>query len=208
MPKADVVNRERQVIGQIDLSEEVFGKKYRPALIHQVVVGYLANQRQGTHSTKTRVEVSGGGKKPFKQKGTGRARQGSIRSPLMRGGGIVFGPKPRDYRTHTPRNMRREAVRSVLSQRLKEGQITLVDEFRIDQPKTRLVAQILKNLQLSGKVLLVLEDYRPDILRAAANIPGLKVTHAGILNTYELSRADNLLVTQAAARKLEEMYQS
>ncbi len=207
MPKAEVVNRECQVVGQLDLSERVFGAPFRPALIHQVIVGYLANQRQGNASTKNRSAVRGGGAKPWRQKGTGRARAGTIRSPLWRGGGVVFGPTPRSYRVHLPKKMRREALRSVLSRKLKDGEIRILDDFQLEQPKTRLVAQLLSDLQLQGKVLLVLEEHRPDVLRAARNIPDLLVTNVAMLNAYDLAAAGVLLLTQAAASRIEERYQ-
>jgi len=208
MPKAEVINRERQVIRQLDLSERVFGAPFRKALIHQVVVGYLANQRQGNASTKGRSEVRGGGRKPWRQKGTGRARAGTIRSPLWRGGGVVFGPKPRSYRVKLTRKMRREAVRSVLSRKLLDGELVLLDAIQIDEPKTRLVAQLIRDLQLEGKVLVVLEGHRPDVLRAVRNLAGVYVTHVDMLNAYDLAAADQLLLTQAAAEKIEERYQS
>lgn len=208
MPKADVINREGKVTSQLELSEQVFGAPYRPALIHQVVVGYLANQRQGNASTKTRTEVRGGGRKPFRQKGTGRARQGTSRSPLMRGGGVTFGPKPRSYRVKLPRKIRRAALCSVLSKRLGDGEILFVDQFGIEEPKTRQVAQLLRDFQLEGerKVLLVLDDHDPQVLRAGKNIPGLFITNVGMLNAHDLTMVDRLVLTEAAAKKLQEAY--
>jgi large subunit ribosomal protein L4 len=208
MPKAEIVNRERQVVGQLDLSERVFGAPFRPALIHQVIVGYQANQRQGNACTKGRSDVQGGGRKPWRQKGTGRARAGTIRSPLWRGGGTVFGPLPRSYRVHLPKKMRREALRSVLSRKLKDGEVLIVDEIQLEQPKTRLVARLLGNLELEGKVLLILDEHRPDVLRAARNIPNLFVTYVEMLNAYDVTAVEHLLLTQAAANKIEERYQS
>ena len=208
MPKAEVINRQRQVVEQLNLSDRVFGASFRPGLIHQVVVGYLANQRQGNASTKNRSAVRGGGAKPWRQKGTGRARAGTIRSPLWRGGGVVFGPTPRSYRTHSPKKMRREAVRSVLSRKLKDGEMLILDDIQLEQPKTRLVAQLLQDLQLKGKVLLVVDRHRPDILRAARNIPDLFVTNVEMLNACDLALAEQLLLTQAATARIEERYQS
>lgn len=211
MPKAEVINRQRQVVEQLELSERVFGAPFRRALVHQVIVGYLANQRQGNASTKNRSAVRGGGAKPWRQKGTGRARAGTIRSPLWRGGGIVFGPTPRSYRVRLPKKMRREAVRSVLSRKLKDGEVVILDDFQLEQPKTRLVAQLLSDLQLDtaeGKVLLVLAEHQPDVLRAARNIPGLYVTNVEMLNAYDLAACERLLLTRGAASRIEERYRS
>lgn len=208
MPKADVINQDKQVVGQLDLNDRVFGAPFRPALIHQVVVGYLANQRQGTASTKTRAEVQGGGRKPWRQKGTGRARVGTIRSPLWRGGGIIFGPKPRSYRTRLPQKMRRQAVCSVLSRKLEDGELLIIDNIQIQEPRTRLMAQLLGNLDLNGKILIVLDQHQPDVLRAARNLPNVFVTNVDMLNAYDLAVAEQLLITQSAATKIEERYQS
>lgn len=211
MPKAEVINRQRQVVEQLELSERVFGAPFRRALVHQVIVGYLANQRQGNASTKNRSAVRGGGAKPWRQKGTGRARAGTIRSPLWRGGGIVFGPTPRSYRVRLPKKMRREAVRSVLSRKLKDGEVVILDDFQLEQPKTRLVAQLLSDLQLDtaeSKVLLVLAEHQPDVLRAARNIPGLFVTNVEMLNAYDLAACERLLLTRGAASRIEERYRS
>jgi len=208
MPKAEVINRERGVVGQLDLSERVFGAPFRPALIHQVVVGYLANQRQGNAATKNRSAVRGGGKKPWRQKGTGRARAGTIRSPIWRGGGTVFGPSPRSYRVRLSKKMRREALRSVLSRKFKDGEVLILDEVQVAEPKTRLMARLMGDLQLEGKVLLVLAEHRPDVLRAARNIPDLFVTNVEMLNAYDLAAAEQLLLTRAAASRIEERYQS
>lgn len=208
MPKAEVINRERQVVSELDLSERVFGAPFRPALIHQVVVGYLANQRQGNACTKNRALVSGGGKKPWRQKGTGRARVGSIRSPLWRGGGTVFGPSPRLYRATLPKKMRREAVRSTLSRKLQDGEVVFLDSLQLAEPKTRLVAQILKGLELDGRILFILDGPQPEILRAARNLPNVWVTNVEMLNAYDLAVADRLVITRAAADRIEEVYQS
>lgn len=211
MPKAEVINRQRQVVEQLELSERVFGAPFRRALVHQVIVGYLANQRQGNASTKNRSAVRGGGAKPWRQKGTGRARAGTNRSPLWRGGGTVFGPGPRSYRVRLPKKMRREAVRSVLSRKLKDGEVLILDDFQLEAPKTRLVAQLLSDLQLDAresKVLLVLAEHRPDVLQAARNIPGLFVTNVEMLNAYDLAASERLLLTQAATTRIEERYQS
>jgi large subunit ribosomal protein L4 len=206
MPKAELVNRERQVVGQLELSDRVFGAPFRPWLIHQVVIGFQANQRQGNAATKNRSIVTGGGRKPWRQKGTGRARVGSSRNPVWRGGGTVFGPSPRSYRQALPHKMRHAAIRSVLSRKLQDGEILFLDRLQIEQPKTRLVAQLLRSLQLGGKVLVVLDRHQPDVLQAARNIPGLFVTYVDMLNAYDLTAAQSLLVTQAAVEKIEERY--
>jgi large subunit ribosomal protein L4 len=206
MPKAEVIDRNRKVVKEVELSDRVFGAPFSKALVHQVVVGYLANQRQGTSNTKGRSEVRGGGRKPYRQKGTGRARAGTIRSPLWRGGGVTFGPKPRSYRVSLPKKMRRQAVRSVLSQKMVDGEVTILDQLQIEQPKTKLVAELLKALELDGRLLLVLEEHQPEVLRAARNIPGVYVTNVSMLNAYDLAASERLLLTEGATMKIEEMF--
>jgi large subunit ribosomal protein L4 len=208
MPQAEIVDQEKKVVGQIDLSDRVFAAPYRPSLIHQVVVGFQANQRQGTASVKNRSAVRGGGRKPWRQKGTGRARAGTIRSPLWKGGGIIFGPQPRSYRQRLPKKMRREAIRSVLSRKLQDGELLILNQLEIAEPKTRLMAGVLQNLELNGKTLLVLDQHTPDVLRAARNIPGVFVTNVDMLNAYDLTASEKVLLTQSAAEKIEEIYQS
>jgi len=208
MPQAEIVDQEKKVVGQIDLSDRVFAAPYRPSLIHQVVVGFQANQRQGTASVKNRSAVRGGGRKPWRQKGTGRARAGTIRSPLWKGGGIIFGPQPRSYRQRLPKKMRREAIRSVLSRKLQDGELLILNQLEIAEPKTRLMAGVLQNLELDGKTLLVLDQHTPDVLRAARNIPGVFVTNVDMLNAYDLTASEKVLLTQSAAEKIEEIYQS
>ena len=198
-----VFNLEGQEVGKITLSDEVFGAEYNEALIHQAVVTYLANQRQGTKSTLTRSEVAGGGKKPWKQKGTGRARQGSIRSPQWVHGGVVFAPKPRDFSKKMNDRMRRGAFVSALSTMLKEKAIVVVDNMDIE-PKTKAAVKALDALKLSRRVTVVTDGVNENALRAFSNLPEAQVTTADILNTYDLVVSNYLLVTKDAIKKIEE----
>jgi len=192
-----------QANGEIELSDEVFGAPEKPALVHQVVVAYLANQRQGTSATKTRGEVRGGGKKPWRQKGTGRARHGSIRSPIWRGGGHTFAKVPREFRHHTPVRMRRAALASVLSSRAQSDQIRIIADLAWDEYSTKAVANLLKIQGLDGKKVLILVDrYLPKLYVSARNIPGVTVQEARNLNAYAVLWHDVILATKAAIEQL------
>jgi large subunit ribosomal protein L4 len=187
-----------------EVNDRVFGAPANMALVHQVVVAYLANQRQGTVSTLTRGEVSGGGKKPYRQKGTGRARQGSTRAPHWTGGGVVFGPKPREWRQRIPQKMRQGALRCALSDKLRQDRIRVVDSFGITAPETKRMAAILNALALQRKVLLVLDQKDEAVLQSARNLPEVQLVPASILNTYDVLNAHWILTTEAAIRVLEE----
>jgi large subunit ribosomal protein L4 len=172
-------------------------------VIHQVVVNYLANQRQGTHSTKTRAEVSGGGKKPWRQKHTGRARQGSIRAPHWVGGGIVFGPKPRDYSYDVPRELKKVALREAIEGKIADKELLIIDNLRIERPKTKEMVSILKNLSINGTVLIVIPEKDQNLLLSSRNIPGVTVRRASDVNVYDIVAHDRIIITREAMEKLE-----
>jgi large subunit ribosomal protein L4 len=190
--------------GKIALSEAVFNSTASESVVHSAVVSYLANQRQGTHATKTRGLVSGGGKKPWKQKKTGRARHGSIRSPIWRGGGIVFGPRPRDYSVNLPKNMRKAALYKALTMKLSSGEISVVDSISMDKPKTKDMVRILRNIGLSEKtVIIVLPEKDENIMRSVKNIPTADVVRVSDLNAYQVAAFDCVLFTADAISKLQ-----
>lgn len=190
--------------GTMSLAPSIFGSEAAGAVVHSAAVAFLANQRQGTHATKTRGMVSGGGKKPYKQKHTGRARQGSIRAAQFRGGGAVFGPQPRDYSMKLPKNVRRAALYKALSMKLADGEIVLVDALALERPKTKEMAQILKNLGLDGmSVLIVIPDDNRNVFASARNIPGVEVIRAADLNAYAVAAYERLLLTADALKKLQ-----
>ena len=198
-----VYNVKGEEVGKVTLKDEVFKAEYNEPLIHQAVVCYLANQRQGTKSTLTRSEVAGGGKKPWRQKGTGRARQGSIRSPQWIHGGVVFAPKPRDFEKKLNAQMRRGAFVSALSTMMKEGAIKVVDNLDIE-PKTKVAASVLETLKLDRRVTVVTNGVSDVALRAFSNLPKVEVTTANLLNTYELVASDYILITEDAIKAVEE----
>lgn len=205
MPRVAVYNIEGEKVGDLDLKDEVFGAPPNEALVHQAVVRHLANQRQGTVSTKTRAEVSGGGRKPWRQKGTGRARHGSIRSPIWVGGGTTFGPKPRDYRQKLPKKARRAALRSVLSSKVASGEFIVVDDIRFEQPKTKEMARVVANLTKGSKrALVVTADTDRNVALSARNIPGLASVRAGDLSVYEVLGNGKVVATRDAVLKIEE----
>lgn len=204
MPTIKVVNRENQPAGELSLSDKVFGAKVNQHLIWEAINSYLANKRRGTHSTKTRGEVSGGGAKPWRQKGTGRARAGSNRSPLWYKGGITFGPKPRDYSWAMPKKMRRQAICSALSAKLKDNEMVVVDELTFSEIKTKNMAGVLKSLNLDGKTTFVLGERDNNVRLSGRNIKALKIVNPDNINTYDLINCDNLLLTKAAITKIEE----
>ncbi|MBE3563242.1 MAG: 50S ribosomal protein L4 [Hydrogenibacillus schlegelii] len=206
MPKVPLYNQDGATVGEIDLDDRVFGIEPREAVVHRAVVAYLANQRLGTHDVKNRGEVRGGGRKPWRQKGTGRARQGSIRAPQWVGGGVVFGPTPRSYRLELPKKMRRLALKSVLSAKTKEGALKVLDRLVIEAPKTKAVVRLLNNLSVDRKALVILPEVDRNVLLSARNLPGVKVTTTGEINVYDLLNHDALILTEAAARKIEEVY--
>ena len=183
MPTVDIYNVDGKVVGSMDLNESVFGAEVRPDVMHEVVVNYLANQRQGTQSTKTRTEVRGGGIKPWRQKGTGRARQGSIRAPQWVGGGVALGPKPRDYRYTLNKKVRRLALKSALSSKVQDNEIIVLDALSCDEIKTKQITNLLKNLNVNEKALIVLPENDKNIVLSARNIKGVDTTYVGSINT-------------------------
>jgi large subunit ribosomal protein L4 len=193
-----VRDREGKVVGDADLPADVFEAKVNVPLMHQVVVAGLASLRAGTHSTKTRGEVSGGGKKPWRQKGTGRARHGSIRSPIWSGGGIAHGPQPRDHDVRVNKKMRRGALRSALSDAVASGKLAVISELDFDEPKTKEAASLLDALELDGKILLVLAEPEAVVEKSFRNLPHVRITYVGALSTYDVLAADRVLFAQRA----------
>ena len=207
MPKVKVYNTKAEVVGQATLSDEVFGCEYNEALIHQVVVAYNNNQRQGTKSALLRSEVRGHAKKPWRQKGTGRARQGSTKSAQWKGGGIIFAPKPRDFSQKINKTMKVAAFKSAISAKLADSEVVVLDAVSLAEPKTKLVQEILNNFKVDGKkVMFVLKEKDDVVLRASNNIPNLKVTYADVLGTYDIVANSKLYITKDAIKKLEEAY--
>ena len=206
MPKVSVYNVEGKKVSDIDLKEEIFGIEPNEAVIHSVLVNYQANQRQGIQSTKTRSEVSGGGRKPWRQKGTGRARQGSIRAPQWIKGGIALGPKPRSYKYTVNKKERRLAVKSMLSMKVLEESLVVVDKLAFDEIKTKNMVSALNNLKVTGKTLVMLPEKDEKVQKSARNIEGVKTTLVNTINVYDLLKYNNLVVTLDTVKKLEEVY--
>ncbi|MDB5076708.1 MAG: rplD [Chloroflexi bacterium] len=204
MPQVNVFNSAGASISTLDVSDRVFDAPENGSLVHQAVVAYLANQRQGTAKALTRGEVSGGGKKPYRQKGTGRARQGSTRAPQWKGGGVVFGPLPREWRQRMPQKMRQGALRCVLSDKVRNERLKVIDSFGLDAPRTRAMVDLLSALSLSRKVLVVLDERDDNVLQSMRNIPQVQLVPASILNTYDVINADWVLTTAASIRAIEE----
>ena len=202
----NIVNTTGKVCGTMNLNDSLFAAEYNEALIHQVVVAQLANKRQGTKCTLTRTEVRGGGIKPYRQKGTGRARQGSIRAPQFVKGGVVFAPKPRDFSKKINKKMKDAALASALSKKLADQEITVVNELVLKDNKTKEVVSVLKNLKLEKTTYLVYDDSDSLIARAARNLPNVVVAHVDLVNVYEIVANNNCLFTQKAVEKLEEVY--
>ena len=206
MPNIKVVNMAGKEVGEITLSDVIFGAEVNEAVLHAAVRTFLANQRQGTQSTLTRSEVSGGGKKPWRQKGTGRARQGSTRSPQWTHGGIALGPKPRDYRLAMNKKTRRVALYSALSAKVAAGDLIVVDEIKCESFSTKTVVNMLKALGAERKALIVLDEVNNFVVKSAANIPGVKTTLAHTVNVYDILNANKFVVSKAAVAKLEEVF--
>ena len=206
MPNIAVVDMAGKSVGEITLSDAVFGIKPNAAVMHAAVVNYLANKRQGTQSTLTRTEVSGGGKKPWRQKGTGHARQGSTRAPQWRHGGIVHAPKPRDYSYSLNKKVKRLALKSALSDKVLTGDMIVLDELKTETYKTKVVADCLKAIGAGKKTLIVLEDNNAFAVKSIANIAGAKSAQVRTINTYDIINADTLVVVKNAVAKLEEVY--
>ncbi len=206
MPKIDVYNMEGKKVSDVELSDNVFGIEPNEAVVHSVLVNYLANQRQGTQSTKTRSEVSGGGRKPWRQKGTGRARQGSIRAPQWVKGGIALGPKPRSYKYTVNKKERRLAIRSVLSSKVLENNLVVLDKAEMKEIKTQAMVKTLENLKVEGKTLILLPEKNENVQKSARNIKDVKTTLVNTINVYDLLKYNKLVVTLDAVKKLEEVY--
>jgi len=201
----DLFNKQAEKVGDIQINENIFGVEIDTDAMHQVVVAQLANKRQGTQSAKTRAEVRGGGIKPWRQKGTGRARQGSIRAPQWIHGGIVFAPKPRDYRMSVPKTMRRVAFKSALSAKVASNEMIVVDSLEFDLPKTKTMLEVLKAFD-AKKTLIVVEKSDENIYKSARNIPGVQVTPVNNLNVYDILKYEKFIVTKDAVSKIEEVY--
>jgi large subunit ribosomal protein L4 len=207
MPSTTIYNMAGEAVGQLELNEQVFGITPHMAVLHQVVTAQLVNRRQGTVSTKRRGEVSGGNKKPWRQKGTGRARQGSIRAPQFRHGGVVFGPRPRVYHHDVPRKMRRLAIRSVLSDKVANERLIVVDRLQLERPRTKDMLAVLQKLPVDGKrILMMLPRRDENVLLSARNIPGTKVQHVAAINVLELLKHDSVIMPVAAVRWLEYVF--
>ena len=205
MPKVAVYNMQGNTVGELELNDEIFAAPVNTGLMLQAVVMYLANQRRGTAATKTRAAVSGGGRKPWRQKGTGRARHGSIRSPIWVGGGVTFGPQPRDYRLAMPKKARRQALKSALSSKVAAGSLIVVDELKFDEPKTRRMVEVLNNLQVQGKALVVTVSDGGNVVLSARNIPGVNTIRAQDLNVYAVLNSEQLIMTKEAVEVVEEV---
>ena len=205
MPKVDLLNMEGKKVGTVELAESVFAVEVNENAMHEVVLNYLANQRQGTQSTKTRSEVSGGGKKPWKQKGTGRARQGSIRAPQWIKGGIALGPKPRSYKYTLNKKVKRLALKSALTTKVLENNIIVLDTLNFDEVKTKNMAKVLENIKVE-KALVVLAERNSNVQLSTRNIPNVKAALVNTINTYDLLRYETLVITKDAVEKIEEVY--
>ena len=206
MAKITMMNMAGQEAGTIELSDEIFGIEPNQDAVHAVVVNYLANQRQGTQSAKTRGEVRGGGRKPFRQKGTGRHRQGSSTDPSQVGGGVVFAPKPRDYRYAVPKKLKRLALKSALSAKVQDQEIIVLDKLEVEEPKTKKMVEILGNIGAAKKALIVTAEKNDNVVRSAANIPGVRTALATTMNVYEIVNHGSLILTKDAVEKIQEVY--
>ena len=206
MPKIDVYDIQGKKVSTVDLKDEIFGIEPNEAVVHSVLVNFLANQRQGTQSTKTRAEVSGGGRKPWRQKGTGRARQGSIRAPQWIKGGIALGPKPRSYKYTVNKTEKRLAIKSCLSSKVLEKELVVVDNLPLKEIKTKEMVNALNNLKVEGKTLILLPEKNETVQKSARNIEGVKTTLVNTINVYDLLKYKNLVITLDTVKKLEEVY--
>ena len=206
MAKVTMLNMAGAEAGTIELNDAIFGIEPNENAVHAVVVNYLANQRQGTQSAKTRAEVRGGGRKPFRQKGTGRHRQGSTTDPSQIGGGIAFGPKPRSYRYSVPKKLKRLALKSALSAKVLDNEIIVLDELKFEAPKTKEMIKVLENVKAGKKALIVTAEKDENVVRSAANIPGVRTALVGTMNVYEIVNHTSFIVTKEAIEKIEEVY--
>lgn len=206
MPKVDILNVSGERVGEIELNENIFGAEVNGNVLHEVVKNYLANQRQGTQSAKTRSEVRGGGRKPFKQKGTGNARQGTISAPHYVGGGVAFAPKPRSYRYSLPKKMKRVGMLSALSSKVEANSMIVLDELTLEAPKTKDMINILRNLKTEKKALVVLGSKNDNVVKSVNNIPGVQATFVGEMNVYDILNHGSFVITKEAVEKIEEVY--
>ena len=206
MPKVDVYDIAGKKVDTVELKDEIFGIEPNEAVVHSVLVNYLANQRQGTQSTKTRAEVSGGGRKPWRQKGTGRARQGSIRAPQWIKGGIALGPKPRSYKYTVNKKEKRLAIKSVLSSKVLEKELTVVDKLEVKEIKTKTMVKALADMKVEGKTLIILPENNKNVLMSSRNIEGVKTIVANNINIFDLLKYTNLILPVDTVKKLEEVY--
>ena len=206
MPKVDVYNMQGKKVSDVELSEAVFGIEPNENVVHSALVNYLANQRQGTQSTKTRAEVRGGGRKPWRQKGTGRARQGSIRAPQWIKGGIALGPKPRSYSYRINKKEKQLAIKSLLSAKVLDNELTVVDKLEVKDAKTKVMAKALADLKVEGKALIILADKNENVLRSSRNIEGVKTIELNTINVFDLLNCNKLVLPLDTVKKLEEVY--
>ena len=206
MPKVTIYNISGDQVGEIELSDDIFGIEINENAMYEVVKNQLANKRQGTQSTKTRAEVRGGGRKPWRQKGTGRARVGSSRSPLWIGGGVSFAPKPRDYSYRLPKKIRKLAMKSALTSKVNNDEIIVLDGLNISAPRTKEMVNILNNLNADKKALIVMDEKNDAVIKSARNIPGVKTTSVNTLNVYDILKYDKFIITKDAVQKVEEVY--
>lgn len=206
MPKVKVYNMSGEHIDEIELDDSIFGIEVNEHVLYEVVKNQLANKRQGTQSTLTRAEVRGGGRKPWRQKGTGRARHGSIRSPIWKGGGVIFAPKPRDYSYKVPKKVRRLALKSALSSKVENGEMIVVDSIDFEAPKTKEMVAFLANIKADKKALIVVGESNLNIIKSASNIPNVQTALVNTLNVYDILNHNSFIITKDAVRKVEEVY--
>lgn len=206
MPKVDLYNMKGEVVGDFQLSDNVFGVEINDLALHTVVVNQLANRRQGTQSTKTKSEVRGGGKKPWRQKGTGRARQGSIRSAQWIKGGIVLGPKPRSYKYTLPKKLKRIALKSALTSKVVGNEICVLDSLALDAIKTKTMVGVLNNLKIDSTALIVIDSNNENVIKSAKNIPGVKTAFVNTINVFDILKYDKFIITKDVVEKVEEVY--
>ena len=206
MAKVSVYNMKGDEVGNIELNDEIFGADVNEHLIYMVVKQQLANRRQGTQKAKTRSEVSGGGRKPWRQKGTGHARQGSTRSPQWTGGGVVFAPVPRDYSFKMNKKEKRAALKGALTDKVQKGSIIVLDELKMEEKKTKAFAEVMKNIKAEGKSYVVIGDNDQNVILSARNLPGVKTSVSDLINVYDIMNAKTLVVTKEAVAKIEEVF--
>ncbi|WP_353094229.1 50S ribosomal protein L4 [Tissierella praeacuta] len=206
MPKVNVYNMLGEQVGEIELNDSIFGIEVNQHVVYEVVKNQLANKRQGTQSVKTRAEVRGGGRKPWRQKGTGRARQGSIRAPHFTGGGVTFAPKPRDYSYSVPKKVKRLAMKSALTSKVLQNEIIVIDEINLDAPKTKDMANFLNKINADKKALIVMGEKNANVIKSANNIPNVQTALVNTLNVYDILKYNSFIITKDAVRKVEEVY--